>query len=301
MAHPLNFRQILAFRAVMLLGSTAQAGREIGVSQPAISRLLRDLEYQAGCELFDRRQGRLVPTAEAEGLFHETHSFMASYDRVARSLMELKSQGSGQIRVLGTNAIAHGLLPKAIAAFNAARPTISISLGINVREEVRKWVNEQEFDVAVAALPIEYPAEDLERLGSVHGVCILPADHRLAENPSISAQDLEDEPYISLYSSTVGRLHVDMLFEKLGIGRKQLIDAQTSAAVCELVARKLGVSVVDPFTAVRFLDRDIVIRPFLPRIEFEYACLYPIRRARTRFSSDFVDCIRKSFVEFSIL
>lgn len=299
MSHPLNFRQIRAFRAVMLLGSTAKAGRQIGVSQPAISRLLRDLENQAGCELFDRRQGRLVPTAEADALFQETHTFMASYDRVSRSLSELKSQGRGQVRVVGTNAIAHGLLPKAISVFTDSHPHISISLGITVREEIRRWVNDQDFDVAVAALPIEYPAESLERLGTVKGVCIVPSGHRLAAQPSISAHDLEGESFISLSTSTVGRLHTDMHFDRLKIRRNILIDAQTSASVCELVAYNQGVSIVDPFTAARFGKDGIAIKPFSPAIEFKYACLYPVRRARTRFSNDFVGCIKQCFAEFA--
>jgi DNA-binding transcriptional LysR family regulator len=282
----------------MLLGSTAQAGREIGVSQPAISRLLRDLEHQAGCELFDRRKGRLVPTVEAETLFQETHSFMSSYDSVARSLAEIRTQGGGQLRVAGTNAIAHGLLPKAISIFISAHPKISISLGITVRGEIRKWINEQLFDVAVAALPIEYPAEEMERLGSLPGVCVAPSNHRLSTKKSISAQDLKGEPYISLSTSTVARLHTDMLFDKLRVKRKMLIDAQTSAAACELVSYGLGVSVVDPFTAARFTGKQVTIRPFHPSIEFEYACLYPVRRARTRFSKDFVECTRKCFAEF---
>lgn len=299
--HPLNFRQIRAFRAVMLLGSTAQAGREIGVSQPAISRLLRDLEHLAGCELFDRRQGRLVPTAEAEHLFQETHGFMANYDRVARSLSDMRQrggQGAGHIRAFGTNALAHGLMPRAIALFQANRPNVTISLGITARDDIRKWINEQEFDIAVAALPLEYPMEELERLGNVSGVCLLPAGHRLASQQAIRAEDLEGEPYISLATSTVGRMRVDMVFERMGIKRQLPIDVQTSAAACELVCHGLGVCVIDPFTAERFRSRELVIKPFHPAINFEYACLFPVRHARSRFSGEFLECIRTAFLEF---
>ncbi|TEA79966.1 LysR family transcriptional regulator [Allopusillimonas ginsengisoli] len=299
MLHSLSFRQLRAFRAIMLLGSTVKAATELGVSQPAISRLLREMEHLAGCELFDRRQGRLIPTEEAEVLFQETHVFMANYDRVCRFLSELKSRESGQLRVVGTNAIAHGLLPQAIGEFSKRSPKVAISLGITVRDEIRKWVNEQEFDIAVAAMPIEYPIDDIEKLGVVRGVCILPSSHALAERQVIEAEDLKGERFVSLSSGTVGRLYIDMMFERLGIELQKLVEAQTSEAVCELVSHNQGVSLVDPFTAARFINRKVVVRPFLPVVPFEYACLYPVRRARARFSSDLVACIQRCFAEFS--
>ena len=64
----INHRQIEAFRAVFQTGSMTAAGALIGVTQPAISRLIRDLEGEIGWSLFDRSAGKLIPTPDAVAL-----------------------------------------------------------------------------------------------------------------------------------------------------------------------------------------------------------------------------------------
>jgi len=65
----LNPRQVEAFRTVMLTGSVTSAATMMHVTQPAVSRLIRDLQFTLKLALFDRRGNRLEPTAEAHHLF----------------------------------------------------------------------------------------------------------------------------------------------------------------------------------------------------------------------------------------
>jgi hypothetical protein len=62
MPRMLNLRQLEAFRALMLTGTTVQAAAMLGITQPVISRLISDLEFQSGLSLFVRSGGRLRPT-----------------------------------------------------------------------------------------------------------------------------------------------------------------------------------------------------------------------------------------------
>src|SRR3546814_9544927 len=71
----MNFRQIEAFRTVIACGTTTRAAEILRISQPAISRLLADLERTTKLKLFDRGKGRIRPTAEG----------LAFYDEVQRS------------------------------------------------------------------------------------------------------------------------------------------------------------------------------------------------------------------------
>src|SRR5256885_16706891 len=78
---PMNFKQLEAFQAIMLSGSTTGAAERLGLSQPGISRLLAQLEQDLGLRLFIREKGRLVPTQEAEALLHDAHVLMRSEER----------------------------------------------------------------------------------------------------------------------------------------------------------------------------------------------------------------------------
>src|SRR5438270_8190707 len=85
----INHRQIEAFRAVFQTGSMTAAGALIGVTQPAISRLIRDLEGEIGWSLFDRSAGKLIPTPAAVALFRELQRSYHGLDRVADAAAQL--------------------------------------------------------------------------------------------------------------------------------------------------------------------------------------------------------------------
>src|SRR3546814_2005723 len=76
----MNFRQIEAFRTVIACGTTTRAAEILRISQPAISRLLADLERTTKLKLFDRGKGRIRPTAEG----------LAFYDEVQRAFIGLE-------------------------------------------------------------------------------------------------------------------------------------------------------------------------------------------------------------------
>src|SRR6056297_1023170 len=83
MTNRLNLKQLDAFRAVMVSGSTAEAATLLNISQPAVSRSLQNFETAVEYELFLRRNGRLVPTREAEMLFEELDQLYHSFDHIS--------------------------------------------------------------------------------------------------------------------------------------------------------------------------------------------------------------------------
>ena len=70
----INFRQIEVFRAVMIARSVSGAADILNVTQPGLSRTLKQMESKLDIELFVRKKGRLFPTPEAEELFAEVQS-----------------------------------------------------------------------------------------------------------------------------------------------------------------------------------------------------------------------------------
>ena len=81
---PTRHRQIEAFRFVMMSGTTTEAATLMSVSQPAISRLISDLEAELNIRLFDRFRGRLVPTEEARRFFHGVERYFVGLDELAQ-------------------------------------------------------------------------------------------------------------------------------------------------------------------------------------------------------------------------
>src|SRR4051794_32383621 len=79
-----NIRQIEAFHAVMETGSVTHAGARLGISQPAVSKLLKSFAESCGFKLFLRSNGRLLPTREARLVAAEVELLVSGTERVER-------------------------------------------------------------------------------------------------------------------------------------------------------------------------------------------------------------------------
>ena len=94
-----QLRQLEAFQAVAETGNVTKAAKHLGVSQPAVSRLLSDFARSVGFELFDRRQGVLVATPEARYLLAEVKRILDGLDHLEDLRRDLTERTGGHIRI----------------------------------------------------------------------------------------------------------------------------------------------------------------------------------------------------------
>src|SRR3954469_4187254 len=95
----MNFRQLEIFRAVMISGSASRAAELLGITQPAVSRAVSDLEESLGFGLYDRVRGRLVPTPEGQLFFRDVSNSFVGLDRLRASAAQIRDFGSGSLRI----------------------------------------------------------------------------------------------------------------------------------------------------------------------------------------------------------
>ena len=124
----LNPRQIEAFRAVILTGGVGAAASLINVTQPAVSRMMRDLQSHLGLILFERRGTGLVPTSEALSLYAEVERAFVGLERIEQMATELRTRRAGFLRIAALPALANGFLPRFLGEFLKERPKLDIVL-----------------------------------------------------------------------------------------------------------------------------------------------------------------------------
>ena len=95
----MNNRQVEAFAAVMKSGTASRASEFLGVSQPAVSRMIAELEQSIGFALFDRVRSRLIPTPEGKLFYAEVEASFRGMDALRKAAARLRDRGSGEIRV----------------------------------------------------------------------------------------------------------------------------------------------------------------------------------------------------------
>ena len=292
----LNPRQIEAFRAVMLAGSTVRAAHSMHVTQPAVSRLVRDLQEALELVLFERRGTRLVPTHEAISLFAEVERSFVGLDRIAQSARQLRTRRAGVLRVAAMPALCNGFLPRYAGGFLTRHEKVDFALFGLVSNSVLDWVVSDQCDIGFAAAPIEHAAAATEKMPTVRYVAVLPEGHRLASRRVLRPKDFAGEPYVALGPTTPSSFRMNDVFSRHGVNRLIRVETPLSEIVCALVASGVGISVVDPFTAAEYATRGVVSRPFEPAIQFQVAALYPSHRTLSPVAREFIDGFA-SFIE----
>jgi len=287
----ISAKQIAAFRAVMEAGSITGAAELMYITQPAVSRLIRDLEHRVGFSLFERRKGRILPTVEAKALFEEVQRSFRGIENIAAAAEEIRNFRTGDLQIAALPAIALRFLPRVVTAFTRDHPGINVSIQIRSSTKVTEWVSSQQIDVGFAALQSSHAGVEQRPLYSCPLVAILPERHRLADETVLTPDLLQDEPLIMLGSEHGIRQRIVEAFALRNVPLVSRIEAQLSLAVSEFVIAGAGIGLIDGLTAHEMTDRGITICPFEPTIPYFVSLMLPINRTRPVFFDAFMDMI----------
>lgn len=297
----LSVRQLEAFRAFMLARTTKGAADILGISQPAVSRLIDQLETSLRFELFDRKNGRLVPMPEADIFFEEVERTFVSVDKISEIARDIQSARMGNLTIAAMPALAHGFLPEVIARFAQLRPRTRISLLVFPSSKIEELVSAHHMDFGLAEFPFVRGGILAEEFCRSPYVLAVAENSPLATLPRVSATDLSGAPFVSLSSNTAARHVIDQQFIKAGVIRQQYYDAQNSAVIATLIAKGLGLGLIDPFTAHDFRGRGIKTVPFEPQIPFQVGVLHPGHRPLSRVGREFLGAIQTVRREWGIV
>lgn len=194
----MKFKQIEAFRVVMLTRSMTLAASELHTSQPNISRFITQARGRDGHEAV-RTQGRgLSPTPEAEAFYQEVQRSFIGLDTLEESVRLIRRLGTGTLRVAASPSIAMSVMPQVVRAFRQRYPEAPVSIQTSDSPAVAKWTATRYCDIGLASYLADTPGVQARHWATDEGVCIVPLGHRLARKRRIVAGDLDDEPFVSL-------------------------------------------------------------------------------------------------------
>lgn len=178
------------------------------------------------------------------------------------------------------------------------RPNLNLAFFGVISPIVVDWVLNNQCDIGFAEVPIAHSGLPSLRLPPLARVAVLPTGHRLAEKQVLEPRDFEGETFVSLSAGSASRHLIDQIFHRSDVRRVLRVETTLSEIMCGMVSSGLGVAICDPFTAEEFSTRGIVVRPFLPRIDFEFSAVFPAQRSPSPVALDFVETVRKSLTAF---
>lgn len=238
------------FRAIAQAGHMTRAAESLGVSQPALSAVVRKLENEVGAELL-HRTGRGVALTEAGRVFlASAEDAIRSADGAVQGVRELVGLERGSIRVGGGATAITYLLPPVISAVRKGHPGLRFYIREAGSSAVAAAVLSGELDLGIVTRPVRLPgAGDLLELPLVEDELrlILPPRHRLAGRRAFRWEDLGGESLVAFEGGTAVRDVIDRAMAEAGISMTTVMELRSIESIKRMVAAGIGVGFVSRF------------------------------------------------------
>lgn len=296
----MNIRALRLFRLIVAKGSLAEASAAMNLSPPAASRLVRLLEDETRLQLFNRSRRRLTLSREGEVFYREAEHILAGFDEIPRIAADIRSQASGQLRLLTAPRIGQGVVSPALALFRREHPGIRASVDVQPRFGIEGRMGTRLYDLGIISLPVAHPLVEIENhaLFRVRMEAILPRRHRLAARRELSAADLAPEPLLGLWPAQPWRQQVDDFFRSGGVRPKYAVETRSSLMAAQLARDGAGIVILDRLCAQALELGRMAVRPLVPERWMLFGYIHQARQPLTENASAFLECVRRTVDAF---
>ncbi len=255
----MEIRDLKYLSALMRHQHFGRAAKDLGVTQPAITKAVQRLESEFGTSLFQRTTRGVVPTHAGIALSGRVRQIEAAIETTRREITDLATGSAGHVRIGSGATMAAHMLPQACTKLLAAFPDVTLQVLGDTNDNLFKALRNGELDLVVSALPDRMP-EDLiqERLIDDELVVIARATHPLAHGTCASFKALSGARWALPPHPVLSRQVLDRSFQKHGHPPPcAIIESNSAPMLLETVAR---------FDLITFQPRANVHRALRPQL-----------------------------------
>ena len=292
----LNLHLFRMFAAVVRTGSFSRAAEALNISQPAISKGVRDFELQVGCRLLNRTPKGVVPTDEGLALSRHAEALFAVERAAEDELSALRGLHNGSLRIGASTTIATYMLARYLGAFHRAYPDVDLFLvSANTRDIAEQMAN-QEIDIGLVEGPVDMRGLTAEPWLTDVMTLIVGPDHPFArETRPIDPKRLEDDIMIVREPGSGTREVVVQALAAHGIEPTRTLEIGSTEAIKQVVAAGVGVSIVSEAAVADQAEqgrlkpipmRDVTIARSLWRLTSPGRLVMPAARAFEKMLGD---------------
>ncbi|NRG16223.1 LysR family transcriptional regulator [Rhizobiales bacterium] len=188
----LNPKHLMWLAEIHEAGGFTEAAATLGTSQPALSRLVKDLEVQIGGPLFSRARKPLQLTTVGKRLVEQGNAIRTATKRACESVDRIRTGEEGELRIGGTPFLLEGFVSGLIAGFQADRPDVTVQFSHGYPDDLVSRLVGDRIDVAVCPMDFLDPEKNLDFTPLIHGRNLVACrtGHPLLSMDRLTAADL---------------------------------------------------------------------------------------------------------------
>lgn len=254
----LEIRHLKSLKAISETNKLGLAAQRVFLTQSALSHQIKALEQHYGIVLFKRVPQGLTFTKAGERLLALAYELLPAIEKAERDLVRLKSNQSGELRIVLECHTCFDWLTPVMDNFRRAWPEVEIDLVAGFHSDPWQLISEGKADIVIGGLPQKNMHLPHLPLFKFEIMAVLPPDHRLSKKTRLEAKDFEDE---TLITYPVNEARIDVIQQVLAPAaiHYQRRTAELTIAIMQLVASRRGIAALPNWGIRSYVEHAYVI------------------------------------------
>jgi len=237
----MSLQKYIALLKAAELGSISRAAEQMGYTQPAVSRMIADLEKEWNVELLRRGRNSLEVSTACERLLPVLRALQADSEELEYLVGEFHGIRSGHVRVGSFTSVSDMWIPKLLKSFQEQYPNIEFDvINMDTYVEVEDWIRHGKVDCGFVSLPTTNDL-DTHFLMRDELVAVLPPNHPMADAEVFPVRALEGAPFINCREKA--DYEVFRFLERIPYKPQQRYEASSDHTILAMVESGLGIGI----------------------------------------------------------
>jgi len=258
----MNLHHLAIFHAIAETGSISAAAIRVRVSQPALSRELKDFEARLGVVLFERLPRGMRLTEPGKVLHAYSVRLFAVADSAQAAMRDFADARAGQLSMGASNTIGTYVLPRFVAQFRTLFPQVGISLFVGNTEQVAQGVADLRFTVGFVEGPVRVEGVVAEEFSRDELIPVVGAQHPLAGRRRANPSDINGLPLLMRKPGSGTRELIGEMLQQLDVETGSIVEFGNTEALKQAAIHGGGIAWLPSISVARDLqDRSLVRLP----------------------------------------
>lgn len=275
----ITLRQLHVFQSVATTHNFSRTGDAVGLTQPAVSRSITELEAQLGLKLLNRTTREVTLTDAGQRLAARLPRVLEDLDNTLLDVRGMATERRGRVRVASSPTLSANLMPECIAQCQQRLPGLDLVLLDRIQSAVLASVLSGEVDFGVVIDPGERDALECETILTEPFCLACPPDHRLARKRQVHWADLAGESLVLLDHASGSRRLIDRALADHAVQCTVAQEVGHTTTIFRMLDAGLGISVIPTLALPPEGLARLVVRPLVPRVDRDIVLVHRRNRA----------------------
>ncbi|NOV00409.1 LysR family transcriptional regulator [Paenibacillus planticolens] len=289
----MDIRQLQYLLEIAKHMNFTKAAEALHVTQPTLSKMVKNIEEELGATLFDRSGKYVQLTDSGQAAVQQIGVIMQAVQDLHLVLDDVANLKKGTITIGLPPVVGSVFFARVIAKFQTLHPGIHFRIVEEGAKHVESLVHNRKLDLGVVVGPVDTSAFETLPFMYQKLALIIHREHPLAKQSSVSLLQLRSEPFILFPSGYAVRNHVMHACRTVGFEPSVVYESSQWDLLAEMVASKAGISIVPETICSKITSPEVLTLPLIePSIPWDLVIIWP--------KDHYVSYAMREFISFSL-